>query len=204
MAASKRSKAAPKPSAGAGSSVPARVPGAVTPRPGASPADFSLESELLGISLRGGITEQLVEIGESARRESHLWNGYSPNLPSDVKDALAEWRTEASIRTGMYSALAETHVLALALSRMPVKDSGQIDEIAAAAEGREWLGSRRSAVRIPRNSAGSVLPMALTRKLRELRERTRNAKPKVEFHAILAAYVMDFVTSTPVPGDDSE
>lgn len=179
--------------AGRAPALPAEVPAPVVrqPRPAVSlPA--ARESRLL---------DELLTLGESARRSPDHWESYSPNLRGDVNDAFKVWISDYAIGTGHFG-ISKNHCLHAALSRMPLDERGFFDLEQVAQAGRDWLAAHPGRGAASARGGQSSVGKQLAGRLRSLAKKLPTAKPKIELWAVLSAYVSQFMADNPPPPPD--
>jgi hypothetical protein len=170
----------------------ALVPGPAVYRP-STPADLQVR--------QAGLVDELLNLGESARRSPGDWESYSPNLRGDVNEALKAWVSETAIGTGNFT-IAKNHCLHAALSRMPLDARGMIDLTLAAQAGRDWLADHPGHGSPSSRGGQSSVGKQLAVRLRILGKQLPTVQPKIELWAVLSAYVQQFMDDNPPPAPE--
>jgi hypothetical protein len=168
--------------------LPAKVPGTVVHQP----------RLILARPREPGLLEELLTLGESARRSPGDWESYSPNLRGDVNDAFKDWVSDYAIGTGNFG-ISKNHCLHAALSRMPLDDRGLFDLEQVAQVGREWLAEHPGRGAASARGGQSSVGKQLAGRLRILAKKLPTVKPKIELWAVLSAYVSLFMEDNPPP-----
>jgi hypothetical protein len=141
---------------------------------------------------RQAVWEAILEAGEDARRNSHLWEQYSARLEPDLKQRL-EQRRLADVRYHKVrpAAVGLNHYIQVAFEAVPRDETGAIDVADAASLGLAWL--RGAGYPKSPRTTGSRVKSQMKTELEDLNESLRLLRPRVELYAIQCALIDKFL-----------